>query len=75
MLTLVQSLAENIQDVEELGDLPKSLLNRLSQILSRKRFVTSKTLGLFLSPDNDTIDVYDCGSELVYAISNARIAD
>ena len=56
-------MADNIRDVEEFGDLPKSLLNRLSQILSKRRVITSRTLDLFLRSDLDTIDVYDCGSE------------
>lgn len=55
-------MADNIRDVEEFGDLPKSLLNRFSQILSKRRVITSRTLDLFLRPDYDTIDVYDCGS-------------
>ena len=56
-------MADNIRDVEEFGDLPKSLLNRLSQLLSKRRVITSRTLDLFLRPDYDTIDVYDCGSK------------
>ena len=60
---MTQKVADNILDVEEFGDLPKSLLNRLSQILSKRRVITSRTLDLFLRPDFDTIDVYDCGSK------------
>ena len=57
----VEQVANNIHDVEEFGDLPGNLLNRLSQILSRRRVLTSRTLNLFLRPDVDTVDVYDCG--------------
>ena len=48
-------------DVEEFGDLPPALMNRLSQILSKRRMMTSQTLNLFLQPDFTTIDIYDCG--------------
>ena len=57
----VEQVANNIHDVEEFGDLPSNLLNRLSQILSKRRVLTSRTLDLFLRPDLDVVDVYDCG--------------
>ena len=62
---VLQGVANNIHEVDEFGDLPQSLLNRLSQILSRRRVITSRTLNLFLRPDLDTINVYDCGSEIM----------
>lgn len=57
----IRKVADNIHDVDEFGDLPQSLLKRLSQILSKRRVVTSRTLDLFLRPDLDAVDVYDCG--------------
>ena len=57
----VEQVANNIHDVEEFGDLPSNLLSRLSQILSKRRVLTSRTLDLFLRSDLDTVDVYDCG--------------
>ncbi len=58
-------MADNIHDIHEFGDLPPSLLNRLSQILSKRRVIDSRTLDLFLRPDLDTVDVYDCGSKSI----------
>ena len=60
-------MANNIHDVDEFGDLPQNLLNRLSQILSRRRVITSRTLDLFLRPDLNTIDLYDCGSKFLFS--------
>ena len=57
-------MANNIHDVDEFGDLPQALLDPLSQILSRRRIITSRTLKLFLRPDLQAIDLYDCGSKL-----------
>ena len=57
-----QTVADNIQNVDELGDLPKQLLYRLSQILSKRRVLTPRTLNLFLRPDLSSIDIYDCAS-------------
>lgn len=54
-------VAKNINEIDEFGDLPDSLLKQLSQILSRRRVMNSRTLGLFLRPDLETIDIYDCG--------------
>lgn len=58
----MQKVADNINDVEEFGDLPQQLLHRLSQILSKRRVLTPRTLNLFLRPDLDFIEIYDCGS-------------
>lgn len=59
----VQKVADNINDVEEFGDLPPQLLHRLSQILSKRRVLTPRTLQLFLRSDFDAINIYDCGSK------------
>ncbi|PLN78295.1 RNI-like protein [Aspergillus taichungensis] len=61
--TLVEScirkVADNINDIEEFGDLPSSLLHRLSQILSKRRALTPRTLNLFLRRELRSIDIYD----------------
>lgn len=61
----MKEVANNIHDVEEFGDLPQALLNPLSQILSRRRVINSRTLELFLRPDLATVDIYDCGSKVL----------
>lgn len=55
-----KKVADNINDIEEFGDLPPQLLHRLSQILSKRRVLTPRTLSLFLRPDLDFIEIYDC---------------
>ena len=57
----IEKVANNIHEVDEFGDLPPSLLHRLSKILSRKRVITPRTLDLFLRPEFDTLNLYDCG--------------
>ncbi|PYI10529.1 leucine rich repeat protein [Aspergillus sclerotiicarbonarius CBS 121057] len=54
-----KKVADNINDIEEFGDLPSQLLHRLSQILCKRRVLTPRTLNLFLRPDLDSIDIYD----------------
>ena len=58
----MQKVADSINDVDEFGDLPPALLNRLSQILSKRRVLTPRTLDLFLRADVDSVAIYDCGS-------------
>lgn len=70
-----QTIADNIHEINEFGDLPPSLLKRLSQILSRRRVLNSRTLDLFLRPDLDTIDVYDCGSKFIGLASLSSYTD
>lgn len=56
----IKKVADVVNDIEEFGDLPQDLLDRLSQILSKKRVLTPRTLQLFLKNDIDRIAVYDC---------------
>ncbi|KAK5076908.1 UV-damaged DNA-binding protein rad7 [Lithohypha guttulata] len=56
----VRKVADVVNDVEDFGELPQKLLDRLSQILSKKRVLTPRTLQLFLQPGIDRINVYDC---------------
>lgn len=58
--TCIRRVADVVHDIEEFGDMPQSLLDRLSQILSKKRVLTSRTLDLFLRPEVDRIAIYDC---------------
>jgi DNA repair protein RAD7 len=55
----VRKVAANIVDIEEFGDLPQTLLDRLSQVLSQKRALDSRTLELFLQSDSTRIAIYD----------------
>ncbi|KAJ4580299.1 UV-damaged DNA-binding protein rad7 [Exophiala dermatitidis] len=57
----VRRVANVVHDIEEFGDMPQNLLDRLSQILSKQRVMTPRVLELFLRPDIDRIDIYDCG--------------
>ena len=57
----VRRVADVVHDIEEFGDLPQNLLDRLSQILSKQRVLSSRVLELFLRPDTDRIAIFDCG--------------
>ena len=57
----VRKVANVVNDIEEFGDMPQNLLDRLSQILSKQRVLSPRVLELFLRPDVDRIVVYDCG--------------
>ncbi|PYH96993.1 DNA repair protein Rad7 [Aspergillus ellipticus CBS 707.79] len=54
-----KKVADNINHIEEFGDLPSQLLHRLSQILCKRRVLTPRTLDLFLRPGLNSIDIYD----------------
>ena len=61
----VQKVAQHHQDLDELGDLPPVVMERLSQIFTKKRVLDPRTLKLFLRPDLDTIAIHDCASKLL----------
>lgn len=55
----IEIVAKHHDDIDELGDMPQSVLERLSQIFSKKRVMKSKTLPLFLRPDLEDVVVHD----------------
>lgn len=52
-------IAKHHGDVEELGDLPDFLVDRLSEIFSKRRVLSPDNLQLFLRPDLDTVALHD----------------
>lgn len=59
MTLCIETLAKNVDEAEDFGDLPPSLVDRLAAILSKKRLLNPATFNLFLRPDFDTVTVYD----------------
>ncbi|EMC96851.1 glycosyltransferase family 34 protein [Baudoinia panamericana UAMH 10762] len=55
----IEKVAAHHDSIEELGDLPQPLVERLSQLFSKKRVMKSKTLPLFLRPDLESVVVHD----------------
>ncbi|KAF2858140.1 RNI-like protein [Piedraia hortae CBS 480.64] len=46
-------------DLEELGDLPEPLLEKLSKVFGKKRILSSATLPLFLRPELEAVVLHD----------------
>lgn len=60
LITLcIETLAKNVEEATDLGDLPPAMIDRLAAILSKKRLLNPQTLDLFLRPGFDTVTVYD----------------
>ncbi|KAL8808365.1 MAG: hypothetical protein Q9182_000185 [Xanthomendoza sp. 2 TL-2023] len=57
----IRTIANNIHDVEEFGDLPQKFVKHLGHILSKKRVITLRTLPLFLYPELENLEMTDCG--------------
>ncbi|OQO08474.1 hypothetical protein B0A48_06344 [Cryoendolithus antarcticus] len=55
----IETVAKHHDDVEELGDMPAPLVERLSQIFSKQRVLKPKTLPLFLRPDLQSVVLHD----------------
>lgn len=58
----INKVAQHAGDIEEFGDMPDSILDRLSQIFSKKRVLDSKTFKLFLRPDLDAVIIHDAAN-------------
>ncbi|KAH6618574.1 hypothetical protein C7974DRAFT_32597 [Boeremia exigua] len=55
----IEKLAMHSEDIDELGEMPESIMNRISEIFSKKRAMTSSTMKLFLQPDMDTVAIHE----------------
>lgn len=58
----IEKVADYHNDIEEFGDLPENVLERLSEIFSKRRVIDPRTLRLFLRPDLDTIAIPDAAN-------------
>ncbi|KAF2460342.1 hypothetical protein BDY21DRAFT_335130 [Lineolata rhizophorae] len=56
----IEKVVQHHNDIEEFGDLPPKVLERLSEIFSKNRVLNSRTIKLFLRPDLDTVALHDC---------------
>jgi hypothetical protein len=64
----VEKVARHAGDIDDLGDLPPQVLERLSEIFTKNRVMKPKILDLFLRADVDSITVHDCACELVDSV-------
>jgi len=55
----IEMLAKHSEDIDELGEMPEAIMNRISEIFSKKRAMNSNTLKLFLQPDMHTVAVHE----------------
>lgn len=55
----IEKVAKYHDDIDEFGDLPESLLGRLSEIFSKRRVLNPRTLPLFLRPDLAEVAIDD----------------
>lgn len=56
----IKLVAENIEHVEEFGDIPDSVKRGISRILSRRRQINSTTMKLFIGPAEHSVELFDC---------------
>ncbi|KAH0542244.1 hypothetical protein FGG08_003366 [Glutinoglossum americanum] len=57
----IEKVAKHIDQIDDFGDQPPQVLDKLSRILSKSRAIDSTTIQLFLKPDLDAVSIYDCG--------------
>ncbi|KAI0866048.1 RNI-like protein [Xylaria cubensis] len=59
MTLCIETLANNIDLADDLGDLPPPVIDRIARLLSKTRLLDPRTLNLFLQPHHDIINIYD----------------
>ena len=60
----IDTLAKHADDIEEFGDMPESIMKKLSEIFSKKRAMKSNTFKLFLQPDLDVVAIHEAACKL-----------
>jgi DNA repair protein RAD7 len=64
----IEKLAKHADDIDEFGDMPESIMNRLSEIFSKKRAMNSTTFKLFLQPDLDKVQIPEAACKLFFSL-------
>lgn len=59
----IEKLAKHSEDIDEFGDMPEPIMNRLSEIFSKKRAMTSNTFKLFLQPEMTSLSIHEAACE------------
>ena len=55
----IEKVAHCHEDVDELGDIPDTVMERLAEIFAKKRVLNPRTVKLFVRPDLDRIAIHD----------------
>ena len=71
----IDKIGQYHDSVEELGDLPEKLVDRLSMVYSKKRVLKSKTLSLFVRPDMRALTIHDAACTCICTASIGYHAD
>lgn len=56
----IEKVVQHHEDIEELGDLPDDVLERLGEIFTKRRVLKPDTLKLFLRGDLESVVINDC---------------
>lgn len=71
----IEKVVQYHQDIEELGDLPEDVLERLGEIFTKRRVLKPETLKLFLRSDLDQIVINDCACTFTSITNHSFIAN
>ncbi|KAF2017263.1 RNI-like protein [Aaosphaeria arxii CBS 175.79] len=55
----IEKLAKHAEDIDEFGEMPEAIMNRLSEIFSKKRAMNPTTFKLFLQPDREEVSIQE----------------
>lgn len=58
----IKKITQNIDDVDALGDIGQTNMNKISMILSKNRSLNNSTMTLFLHPGLKVLEFWDCSN-------------
>jgi DNA repair protein RAD7 len=55
----IEKLAKHSEDIDELGEMPENIMNKISEIFSKSRAMNPTTMKLFLQPGMDKVAIHE----------------
>ena len=72
----IEKLAMHSEDIDEFGEMPENIMNRISEIFSKKRAMNPTTMKLFLQPDMESVAIHEAaGKSHTYPIGLGTISN
>jgi DNA repair protein RAD7 len=71
----IEKLAKHSEDIDELGEMPENIMNKISEIFSKSRAMNPTTMKLFLQPGMDKVAIHEAackfGTHMLGSWANA----
>ena len=68
----IEKLAKHSEDIDELGEMPENIMNRISEIFSKSRAMNPTTMKLFLQPGMDKVAIHEAACKFCALLTRCQ---